>query len=45
VLPQLWDDRRVVQLVFAVLIRSSERWGKQQLSAFEQHHMRALRHA
>jgi hypothetical protein len=32
-----------VKLVFAVLMRVSERWGKQQYSEFEQHQMWALR--
>ena len=32
-----------MKLVFAVLIRVSERWGKKQFSEFEQHQIRALR--
>jgi transposase-like protein len=44
VFPQLWDEASGVTRVFAGLIRVSERWGKKQGSAFEQHHMRALRH-
>jgi transposase-like protein len=28
VIPHLWDEASLVQLVFAVLIRVSERWGK-----------------
>jgi putative transposase len=44
VLPHLWDAASLVKLVCAVLIRVSERWGKKQYSAFEQHQMRALRH-
>ena len=41
---RICGTRRVeVKLVFAVLIRVSARWGKKQLSAFAQHHMRALR--
>src|SRR5262245_28427959 len=28
VIPPLFEERRLVQLVFAVLIRVSERWGK-----------------
>jgi hypothetical protein len=28
VIPHLWDKARWVKLVFAVLIRVSERWGK-----------------
>jgi len=43
VIPHLWDERSVVKLVFAVLIRLSERWGKKCFSAFEQHQIRSLR--
>jgi hypothetical protein len=43
VIPYLWDEQSLLQLVFAVLIRVSERWGKKQCSAFEQHQIRALR--
>jgi len=42
VIPHLWDEARLVTLVFAVLIRVSERWGKKQFSEFEQHQMLAL---
>jgi putative transposase len=43
VMPPLWDEASLVKLVFAVLIRVSERWGKKPLSGFEQHPSRALR--
>ena len=43
VIPHLWDESSVVKLVFAVLIRVSERWGKKCFSAFEQHQIRSLR--
>lgn len=43
VIPHLWDERSVVKLLFAVLIRVSERWGKKCFSAFEQHQIRSLR--
>jgi transposase-like protein len=43
VIPHLWDEARLVKLVFTVLIRVSERWGKKQFSEFEQHQIRALR--
>jgi transposase-like protein len=43
VIPQLWDEASLVKLVFAVLIRVSERWGKKQFSEFKQHQIRALR--
>jgi transposase-like protein len=45
VMPHLWDEASLVQLVFAVLLRVSERWGKKQYSEFEQHQIRALRQA
>ena len=43
-MPQRWEAARGVKLGFARLIRVSERWGKKQDRAFEQHQMRALRH-
>src|SRR3954447_4121260 len=43
VIPQLWDEGSVVKLVFAVLIRVSERWGKKGFSEFEQEQIRSLR--
>jgi putative transposase len=43
VIPHLWDEGSVVKLVFAVLIRVSERWGKKCFSEFEQEQMRSLR--
>ena len=43
VIPPLWDERSVVKLVFAVLIRVSERWGKKSCSEFEQQQIRSLR--
>jgi len=43
VIPPLWEAASFVKLVFAVLLRVSERWGKKQCSAFEQRPMRALR--
>ena len=45
VIPHLWDEQSLLKLVFAVLIRISERWGKKQYSEFEQHQIRALRQA
>lgn len=45
VIPHLWDEASLVKLVFAVLIRVSERWSKKQYSEFEQHQIRALRQA
>jgi putative transposase len=43
VIPHLWDEGSVVKLVFAVLIRVSERWGKKSFSEFEQEQIRSLR--
>jgi transposase-like protein len=43
VVPQLWDEGSVVKLVFAVLIRVSERWGKKCFSEFEQQQICSLR--
>ena len=43
VIPHLWDEGSVVKLVFAVLLRVSERWGKKCFSEFEQHQIRSLR--
>jgi putative transposase len=43
VIPQLWEEGGLVKLVFAVLIRVSERWGKKCFSEFEQRQIRNLR--
>jgi putative transposase len=43
VIPHLWDERSVVKLVFAVLLRVSDRWGKKAFSEFEQQQIRSLR--
>jgi putative transposase len=43
VIPHLWDEGSVVKLVFAVLIRVSDRWGKKCFSEFEQQQIRSLR--
>jgi putative transposase len=43
VIPHLWDEGSVVKLVFAVLIRVRERWGKKCFSEFEQQQIRSLR--
>jgi len=43
VIPHLWDEGSVTKLVFAVLIRVSERWGKKCFSEFEQQQLRSLR--
>src|SRR5262249_22608374 len=43
VIPHLPDERSLLHLVFAVLIRVSDRWNKKSFSAFEQHQIRSLR--
>jgi len=43
VIPHLWDEGSVVKLVYAVLIRVSDRWGKKCFSEFEQHQIQSLR--
>lgn len=43
VIPHLGQEGSLVKLVFAVLIRVSERWGKKCFSEFEQRQIRALR--
>jgi transposase-like protein len=43
VIPQLWDEGGLVKLVFAVLIRVSDRWGKKCFSEFAQQQIRNLR--
>ncbi len=42
-IPHLWVEGGLVKLVFAVLLRVSERWGKKGFSEFEQQPMRSLR--
>jgi len=43
VIPHMWEEGGLVKLVFAVLIRVSERWGKKCFSEFEQQQIRSLR--
>jgi hypothetical protein len=43
VIPPLFEAGSLVTLVFGVLIRVSERWGKKCFSEFEQHQIRRLR--
>jgi putative transposase len=43
VLPHLWDEGRVVNLVLAVLRRVRERWGKKGFREFAQHQLRRWR--
>jgi transposase-like protein len=43
VIPHLFDEGSLVNLVFGVLIRVSERWGKKCFSEFEQQQIRSLR--
>lgn len=43
VIPHLWDEGSVVTLVYGVLIRVSERWGKKCFREFAQQQIRSLR--
>jgi transposase-like protein len=43
VIPHLWTEGSLVHLVFGVLIRVSDRWGKKCFSEFEQLQIRSLR--
>jgi putative transposase len=43
VIPHLWAESSLVHLVFGVLIRVSDRWGKKCFSDIEQHQIRSLR--
>ena len=43
VIPHLQEERSLVQLVFAVLIRVSDRWNKKSFSTLEQQQIRSLR--
>jgi putative transposase len=43
VIPHLWDEGSVTKLVFAVLLRVSERWGKKGCSEVAQPQIRSLR--
>jgi transposase-like protein len=43
VIPPVWDEGRVVKLLFAVVLRGSERWGKKCFSEFDQHQIGSLR--
>jgi transposase-like protein len=43
VLPHLWTEGSLVPLVFGVLIRVSERWGKRGFSDIEQPQLRSFR--
>ena len=42
-IPHLLDERRLVQLVFAVLLRVSNKWNKKSFSTLEQQQIRHLR--
>ena len=36
VIPNLWEDKQLTKLVFAVLIRHSDHWSRRQFSEIEQ---------
>ena len=41
-IPHLWDEKSAVKLVFATLIRVSERWSRRQFSALEEKQLKQL---
>ena len=43
VIPHLWHEKQLTKLVFAVLIRLSERWSRRQFSELEQRQIQQLR--
>ena len=43
VIPNLWDEKSAVKLIFATLIRASERWSKPRFSELEQRQIHQLR--
>ena len=43
VVPNLWQEKQLTKLVFAVLIRFSDRWGRRQFSEIEQQQIQQLR--
>ena len=43
VIPHLWHEKQLTKLVFAVLIRLSDRWSRRQFSDIEQHQIQQLR--
>jgi len=43
VIPHLWTEGSLVHVVFGVLLRVSERWGKKGFREFEQQQIRSLR--
>ena len=42
-IPHLWDEKSLEKIVFAVLIRVSERWSKRQFGELEQREIKKLR--
>jgi hypothetical protein len=43
VIPHLWTEGSLVHLVYGVLLRVSDRWGKKCFSEIEQQQIRSLR--
>ena len=43
VIPHLWHEKQLTKLVFAVLIRLSDRWSRRQFSEIEQQQIQQLR--
>lgn len=44
IIPHLWDEKSAIKLVFATLIRVSDRWSRRQFSVLEEQQLRQLRH-
>jgi transposase-like protein len=42
-IPHLWDEKSAIKLVFATLIRVSDRWSRRQFSVLEEQHLKQLR--
>jgi hypothetical protein len=43
VIPRFTDERSAMKLVFAALIRCSQRWSRVSITDLERHHLRLLR--
>jgi putative transposase len=43
IIPHMWDEKQLTKLIFAVMIRVSNRWNRRQFSDFEKHQIYALR--
>jgi len=43
IIPHLWDEKSLIKLVFATLVRVSDRWSRRQFSQLEQNMIVQLR--